>query len=188
MTFLAAMLRLSSNLVYFHLLMLLPAVLAVIFVKTLLWPLVVLVTRRLVLRYRSGWTVLAYPVLWGTIDTLMAALLPEGNWGSLAYSQADNLAVLQVAALAGVSALLFMLCLARSTGAWVTLGIGGKTLPACATWPGCFLPMAPRPSATRNIIWRRPSAIFLLAAPMPCSRWRIWPWAWRSASTCMSRP
>jgi apolipoprotein N-acyltransferase len=121
MPFLAATLRLSSNLVSFRLLM---PLLAVIFVKTLLWLLVVLATRRLVLRYRASWAELAYPVLWGAVNTLMAALLPYGNWGSPAYSQADNLAVLQVAALAGLPGLLFMLCLARSTGAWITLGIG----------------------------------------------------------------
>ena len=122
MTFLAAMLGLSSNLAYFRLLMPLPAVLAVILVKALLWLLVVLATRRLVLRYRSGWTVLAYPVLWVAIDTLMAALLPDGNWGSLAYSQADNVAVLQVAALAGVPGLLFLLCLLPSALALLLAG------------------------------------------------------------------
>ncbi|MGK5059395.1 nitrilase-related carbon-nitrogen hydrolase [Janthinobacterium sp. LB2P49] len=122
MTFLAAMLGLSSNFAYFRLLMPLPAVLAVMLVKALLWLLVVLATRRLVLRYRSGWTVLAYPVLWVAIDTLMAALLPDGNWGSLAYSQADNVAVLQVAALAGVPGLLFLLCLAPSALALLLAG------------------------------------------------------------------
>ncbi|MDO8049984.1 hypothetical protein O3301_16060 [Janthinobacterium sp. SUN211] len=122
MTFLAALLGLSSNVAYFRLLMPLPAVLAVMFVKALLWLLVVLATRRLVLRYRSGWTVLAYPVLWVAIDTVMAALLPDGNWGSLAYSQADNLAVLQVAALAGVPGLLFLLCLAPSALALLLAG------------------------------------------------------------------
>ncbi|MCM2566383.1 carbon-nitrogen hydrolase family protein [Janthinobacterium kumbetense] len=122
MTFLAALLGLSSNVAYFRLLMPLPAVLAVMFVKALLWLLVVLATRRLVLRYRSGWTVLAYPVLWVAIDTAMAALLPDGNWGSLAYSQADNLAILQVAALAGVPGLLFLLCLAPSALALLLAG------------------------------------------------------------------
>ena len=122
MTFLAAMLGLSSNLVYFRLLMPLPAVLAVMLFKALLWLLVVLAARRLVLRYRSGWTVLAYPVLWVAIDTLMAAFMPDGNWGSLAYSQADNLDVLQVAALAGVPGLLFLLCLAPSALALLLAG------------------------------------------------------------------
>ena len=85
MTFLAAMLGLSSNFAYFRLLMPLPAVLATITVKALLWLLVVLATRRLVLRYRASWTVLAYPVLWVAVDTLMAALLPDGHWGSHSF-------------------------------------------------------------------------------------------------------
>jgi apolipoprotein N-acyltransferase len=122
MTFLAAALGLSSNVAYFRLLMPLPAVLAVLLVKALLWLLVVLATRRLVLRYQASWTVLAYPVLWVAIDTLMAALLPDGNWGSLAYSQADNVAVLQTAALAGVPGLLFVLCLAPSALALLLAG------------------------------------------------------------------
>ncbi|KAB0331523.1 carbon-nitrogen hydrolase family protein [Janthinobacterium sp. PLB04] len=131
MTFLAAVLGLSSNFAYFRLLMPLPAVLAVITVKALLWLLVVLAARRLVLRYRASWTVLAYPVLWVAIDTLMAALLPDGNWGSLAYSQADNLAVLQVAALAGVPGLLFLLCLAPS--ALALLLAGGRAYAPAAS-------------------------------------------------------
>ena len=122
MTLLASVLGLSSNFSYFCLLMPMPAVLAVIAVKALLWLLVVLATRRLVLRYRAGWTVLAYPVLWVAIDTVMAAFLLDGNWGSLAYSQADHLAVLQVAALAGVPGLLFLLCLAPSALALLLAG------------------------------------------------------------------
>ncbi len=137
MTLLAATLGLSSNVAYFRLLMPLPAVLAAIAVKALLWLLVVLATRRLVLRYRAGWTVLAYPVLWVAIDTLMAALLPDGNWGSLAYSQADNLAVLQVAALAGVPGLLFLLCLAPS--ALALLLAGGRAYAPAALATGLVL-------------------------------------------------
>ena len=143
MTFLAAVLGLSSNFAYFRLLMPLSAVLAVITVKALLWLLVVLATRRLVLRYRSGWTVLVYPVLWVAIDTMMAALLPDGNWGSLAYSQADNLAVLQMAALAGVPGLLFLLCLAPSALALLLAGgrayapaAGAVALLLVAAWAG----------------------------------------------------
>ena len=137
MTLLAAMLGLSSNVAYFRLLMPLPAVLAVMLVKALLWLLVVLATRRLVLRYRASWTVLAYPVLWVAIDTLMAALLPDGNWGSLAYSQADNLAVLQVTALAGVPGLLFLLCLAPS--ALALLLAGGRAYVPAALATGLLL-------------------------------------------------
>ncbi|QYG09343.1 carbon-nitrogen hydrolase family protein [Janthinobacterium sp. PAMC25594] len=148
MTFLAALLGLSSNFSYFRLLMPLPAVLAVIVVKALLWLLVVLATRRLVLRYRSGWMVLAYPVLWVAIDTLMAAFLLDGNWGSLAYSQTDNLAVLQVAALAGVPGLLFLLCLLPSALALLLAG-GRAYAPAAG------------------------AAVLLLAVAFAAGAWRV---------------
>lgn len=133
MTLLAAVLGLSSNFAYFRLLMPLPAVLAAIAVKALLWLLVVLATRRIVLRYQAGWTVLAYPLLWVAIDTLMAALLPDGNWGSLAYSQADNVSMLQVAALAGVPGLLFLLCLLPSALALLLAGGRAYAPVAAAT-------------------------------------------------------
>jgi apolipoprotein N-acyltransferase len=161
MTLLAATLGLSSNVVYFRLLMPLPAVLAAIAVKALLWLLVVLATRRLVLRYRAGWTVLAYPVLWVAIDTLMAALLPDGNWGSLAYSQADNLAVLQVTALVGVPGLLFLLCLAPS--ALALLLAGGRAYVPAALATGLLLL-----AAFAGGGWRAH------AAPAPAGRWRDW--------------
>ncbi|WP_215405095.1 nitrilase-related carbon-nitrogen hydrolase [Janthinobacterium sp. JC611] len=148
MTFLAALLGLSSNVAYFRLLMPLPAVLAVLLVKALLWLLVVLATRRLVLRYRACWTVLVYPVLWVAIDTLMAALLPDGNWGSLAYSQADNVAVLQTAALAGVPGLLFVLCLAPSALALLLAG-GRAYAPAAG------------------------ASVLLLAAAFAAGAWRV---------------
>jgi apolipoprotein N-acyltransferase len=44
----------------------------------------------------------------------MAALLPDGNWGSLAYSQGDQLPVLQIASLFGTSGLLFLITLVPS--------------------------------------------------------------------------
>ena len=124
MTLAAALLGLSSNIAYFSLLMPVPIIALVLAVKAALWLLVVLATRALVLRYQAGWTVLVYPVVWVALDSLMAALLPDGNWGSLAYSQADNLPMLQVAALAGVPGLLFLLCLAPS--ALALLLVGGR--------------------------------------------------------------
>lgn len=119
---LAAAVGLSSNLAYMSLLMPLAAVLAVLAFKALLWVLVLLLTRRVVVRYRSNWCVLVYPLLWVAIDTLMASLLPDGNWGSLAYSQAEQLPLLQVVALAGVPGLLFLVCLMPSALALLLAG------------------------------------------------------------------
>lgn len=125
LTALAALIGASANFHYFLLLMPLPAALLVVLAQVLLWVLVVGSTRRIVLRYQSWWTIFAYPVLWVAIDTLMAALLPDGNWASLAYSQAEVLPVLQVTSLSGVAGLLFVLALIPSALA-VALVFGSR--------------------------------------------------------------
>lgn len=99
---------------YFRLAMPLPAVVMAACGIALVWYAVVMGARRIVQRLRSGWSVLAYPLLWVSADLLMARLLPDGNWGSPAYSQADVLPLLQLTALSGVSGLLFVVCLLPS--------------------------------------------------------------------------
>jgi apolipoprotein N-acyltransferase len=83
--------------------------------QSLVWTAVLSLSRRVMQQWRRAWTVLACPLLWVAADTLMAALLPDGNWGSLAYSQADLAWVRQLAALGGTGAILFVLCLVPST-------------------------------------------------------------------------
>ncbi|MBX0288888.1 carbon-nitrogen hydrolase family protein [Hymenobacter sp. HSC-4F20] len=108
---LAALVGVSTNFSYYQLVMPGPAAVAVVLAQNLLWTFIVTTTRRLVVRYQAGWTVLVYPVLWVMLDTLMAALLPDGNWGSLAYSQAAQLPLLQLTSLCGVAGLLFLVAL-----------------------------------------------------------------------------
>jgi apolipoprotein N-acyltransferase len=114
MVLLAAVIANSTNFHYFRLVMPLPAVIASIAGQTLLWVFLVFASQRVVRRYRAWWTVFVYPVLWVAVDTLEAALLPDGNWGSLAYSQGDRLTVLQVASLFGTAGVLFLLALVPS--------------------------------------------------------------------------
>ena len=111
---LAALIGASVNFHYYRLVMPLPAVLLAIAAQTLLWAFLIMTSRRLILRYQSWWTVSVYPVLWVAVDTLLAALLPDGNWGSLAYSQSDQLPMLQIASLFGTAGVLFLLCLVPS--------------------------------------------------------------------------
>jgi apolipoprotein N-acyltransferase len=111
---LAAVIASSVNFHYFRLVMPFGAVLASIAGQSLLWVLLVFGTRRLVLRYKAWWTVFVYPALWAAADTLMAALSPDGNWGSLAYSQGDNLPIIQTASLFGTAGVLFLLALVPS--------------------------------------------------------------------------
>ena len=113
--FIAALIANSANVHYFSLVMPWPAVGVVLALQSLLWVFVVMTTRHVVVRYRSPWSVLAYPTLWVAVDTLLARLAPDGNWGSLAYSQADVLPLLQITSLFGVAGLLFLLCLLPST-------------------------------------------------------------------------
>jgi apolipoprotein N-acyltransferase len=68
-----------------------------------------------VIRYQTWWTALVYPVFWVAVDTLMAALLPDGDWGSLAYTQSDFLPILQTTSLFGTAGVLFLVCLVPST-------------------------------------------------------------------------
>ena len=114
MTIVAAAIGTSVNFHYLSLVMPLPAVIAVIAVQTLLWGFLILAARRLVVRYQAWWTVFVYPALWVAVDTLAAALLPDGNFGSLAYSQGDILPILQVTSLLGVAGLLFLISLVPS--------------------------------------------------------------------------
>jgi apolipoprotein N-acyltransferase len=104
----------SSNFQYFRLVMPLPSVIVVIAAQTLLWGFLILATRRVVDRYQAWWTVFVYPALCVAADTLMAALLPDGNWASLAYSQAKFLPILQITSLLGTSGLLFLISLVPS--------------------------------------------------------------------------
>jgi apolipoprotein N-acyltransferase len=117
-TVLAALVGASANLPYFLIVM--PAHFAVLAMlgQAALWLVVVMQTRRLVLRHRAWWTVFAYPVLWTAIDTLLAALLPDGNWGGLGYTQAGFLPVLQLGALAGTAGLIFAMSLFASSMAF----------------------------------------------------------------------
>jgi apolipoprotein N-acyltransferase len=114
MTILAAAIGSSVNFHSFSLVMPLPAVMAAIALQTLLWAFLIMAARRVVVRYQAWWTVFVFPVLSVALDALMAALLPDGNFGSLAYSQGDVLPILQVTSLLGVSGLLFLITLVPS--------------------------------------------------------------------------
>jgi apolipoprotein N-acyltransferase len=57
---------------------------------------------------------LVLPASWAAIDTLLIHFSPHGSAGSLAYSQAGVLPVLQIASLGGVPALTFVLLLPGS--------------------------------------------------------------------------
>jgi len=108
---LAGLIAASANLHYFSTVMPLPAALLSMVLLALLWALVVCQARRVMAASASPWAVLAYPLLWCALDTLLAHLHPDGNWPSLAYSQAGFAPALQIASLLGVAGLVFVLSL-----------------------------------------------------------------------------
>ena len=59
--------------------------------------------------------VLAVPVSWAAIDTLLIHFSPHGSAGSIAYSQLDALPVIQMASLGGIPAVTFIVLLAGSS-------------------------------------------------------------------------
>ncbi|WP_031499901.1 nitrilase-related carbon-nitrogen hydrolase [Bryobacter aggregatus] len=117
----------QANAVYYLRVMPMAIACTVVAGQSLLWLFVLAETRRVVLRVRRPWTMLAYPVFWVAVDTLLANFAPDGNWASLAYTQADFLPLIQTASLFGVSGVLFLLCLASSAIAVsLVLGLRGR--------------------------------------------------------------
>jgi apolipoprotein N-acyltransferase len=117
---LAALIGATANVPYYLKVMPLVPVIIVTLLMTLLWVFVVGSTRRVVRAFDSGWTVLAYPVIWVAVDTLLAHFTPDGNWGSLAYTQAQVLPVAQIASVFGMGGVLFVLMLVNSA---IALGV-----------------------------------------------------------------
>lgn len=112
---LAAAVGVTANLPFFLSVMPAPAVALVMALQVLLWLFVVGSARRIMLRFDSVWTVFALPVVGVAADTLLAHFTPDGNWGSLAYTQADVLPIAQLASVFGMGGVLFVLLLANST-------------------------------------------------------------------------
>jgi apolipoprotein N-acyltransferase len=111
---LAALIGVTANTPYFLKVMPLVPVIIVTLLQTLLWVFVVGATKRVVRAFESGWTVLAFPAIWVAVDTLLAHFTPDGNWGSLAYTQTDVLPIAQLASVFGMGGVLFVLMLMNS--------------------------------------------------------------------------
>lgn len=91
----------------------------VMLLRALILALVVARTRAVVLGSRHWLSALVYPALLAGFDTIVAAVSRDGTMGSLAYSQMAALPVIQVAALAGASAIVFVVTLFGATVAIV---------------------------------------------------------------------
>lgn len=70
------------------------------------------------LRRAGPWAALfAFPVAWTAYEFLLSRISPHGTFGSLAYSQMDFLPVIQVASVAGIWGVTFLLTLVPASAA-----------------------------------------------------------------------
>ena len=111
---LAATIGVTANVPFFLTVMPLVPMVIVLTLQVLLWLFIIGTSRRIVRAFDRGWTVLALPVIAVAADTLLAHFTPDGNWGSLAYTQAEVLPVAQLASVFGVGGVLFVLLLVNS--------------------------------------------------------------------------
>ena len=110
----ALLLGLSSNFVYYTILAGRLGAGVIVLLQVAQWSLIVSYTRTIVRRSGHWATVFAYPLVWAGVDTLISTLSPHGTFGSLAYTQMDALPVVQIAALAGAPAIVFVISLFAS--------------------------------------------------------------------------
>ena len=87
-------------------------------------------------RRGSPWTALfAFPVVWTAIEYLIDCVSPHGSYGALGYAEASFPAGIQVAALFGVYAVTFLLCLSANAVALLMRrqwAAGGAGVAVCA--------------------------------------------------------
>jgi apolipoprotein N-acyltransferase len=106
-----------------------------------------------VLRRDSGWlALLAFPALWTALEYLIGIVSPHGTFGALGYAEVSFPAAIQVAALFGVHAVAFMLCLCANAVALLLrqqLRSGTAGVVVCALALACgFLRLA-QPEGSR---------------------------------------
>ncbi|HET9825916.1 MAG TPA: nitrilase-related carbon-nitrogen hydrolase [Chitinophagaceae bacterium] len=99
-----------------YLLTVLPTALAIFFtvLLPLIFALIILLTRKIVLRKQSGWSAFALPVFWSSFEFLGFKFSPDGTAGSIAYSQSNFLPVIQVASVTGILGITFVVTLFSS--------------------------------------------------------------------------
>ncbi len=134
--FLAGIFAFGAGQIYFlptYGLVLLPTVGAAMLGGGILFAGALLFARVVQRRLSVWWTLLAFPALWTAVEYLGSLVSPHGSWGAFGYSQAAWPAAIQIAALFGVYAVSFLLCLFANALALVmrgarTAGLAGIAL------------------------------------------------------------
>lgn len=93
-----------------------PPALAVILI--IIWALifacVFLLNKILISKIKSHLGIFIFPVLITTAEFILSLTIPDGTWGSLAYTQANNVILIQIASITGIYGITFTVSLFAS--------------------------------------------------------------------------
>jgi apolipoprotein N-acyltransferase len=87
----------------------------------LFFSLIITISRVSVLKSKSWYSVLAFPVFFTSFEFLLMKFSPDGSAGSIAYSQSDVLPVIQLVSLTGILGITFLITYIPSALATVYL-------------------------------------------------------------------
>ena len=74
----------------------------------LFFALIMIITRRTVIKTSSWYSVFAFPVFFTTFEFLLIKFSPDGTAGSIAYSQSNFLPIIQIASVTGILGITFL--------------------------------------------------------------------------------
>jgi apolipoprotein N-acyltransferase len=77
----------------------------------LIFAFIILLTRKIVLRDKSRWSVFAFPVFWCLFEFLLFKFSPDGTAGSISYAESNFLPVVQIASVTGILGISFLVTL-----------------------------------------------------------------------------
>jgi apolipoprotein N-acyltransferase len=155
--FLAALVASAAGQIYMLLCygpMLIVTVLSMMFGGGALFAGAILLSRRVWRTLPPAAALFAFPALWTAVEYLEGWISPHGSWGALGYSQVSFPAAIQIAALFGVYAVSFTLCLFANALALAARGAretaaAGVILCALSIVFGAFQLAAPQTGGVR---------------------------------------
>lgn len=77
----------------------------------LLFSIILLLSRRVILRSAKWWVTFAFPVLWTAFEFLVLKYSKDGTAGSIAHSQSNLVPLIQIASVAGIIGITFIITL-----------------------------------------------------------------------------
>lgn len=129
---------------------------AQILILALLFAATVLFARAIYTRLGAIAALIAFPALWTAFEYLLGSLSPNGTFGALGYSQVSAPFLIQSAALFGLAAISFLICLFANAAAlalrgghgWIAAAIGFAVCISNGVY-GAMRLDAPRPATLR---------------------------------------